>query len=81
MVTMDKPITNLETIESALNDVATRKEPTHMVRHFDALDARGRQERLILPLVDNIGAINKLVIFRTRLQQYKKLYVEDLSSF
>ena len=55
--------------------------PVHWIKDFEARDARGIQERLILPLVDASGAIDKLVIYQTRLSQMEKAQRELNSSF
>jgi len=68
-------------IHALMNKTVQSCNPVHMIRRFDAYDARGTQERLILPLVDTNGKAEKLVIHRTRLDEIVKVSRPQESSF
>ena len=63
-------------IHAAMDQVASTCTPFHMIREFDARDARGTQERLILPLIQSQGVIDKLVVSRARLENLPKHSLE-----
>lgn len=51
---------------------ATKKEPCHLVRAYDALDAYGEKERLVLPILRPDGEIDKVISVRARLTETHK---------
>jgi len=63
-------------IYGAMCEAAGNCTPFHFIQNFDARDARGIQERLIMPLIDEDGQIDKLAVYRCRLESDQKYLFE-----
>jgi hypothetical protein len=59
-------------VKDAYDRSATECRPGVMLRNFDAFDASGTHERLILPLIGGDGAVDKLVVVVERINEVIK---------
>jgi hypothetical protein len=59
-------------VKAAYDTAAARGIPVLMRRNFDAQDASGIHERLILPVSNADGAVDKLLVTVERLKETKK---------
>lgn len=71
---------DLTEIKAAYDRCAETGEPSMMQRDFVTLDASGRYERLILPLVTEGGEVDKLVCTIERLEERKRVVPGDPSA-
>ena len=63
---------DVDEMKRAYDECYNSKRPVLMKRHFDALDASGEHERLVLPLITEDGEVDKLVCVLERLKETKK---------